>query len=178
MIERAAPQNIHTALFENEPFNVAGRLVPRFENGVWSFTEQLFDAAFQKTYEDDFSLSDYLDFLSRPKRAVLLFLDEEGVCLGRARVRANWNRYAFLEDIAVRASMRKKGVGTALFHAVCAWAKEEGLCGVTLETQDMNLNACRFYQKMGMALGCADTCLYANFPETKNELALFWYLRF
>lgn len=178
MIERATSKNAHLALFENEPFDVVGRLVPRFENGVWSFTEQLFDKPFQKAYEDDFSLSDYLDFLSRPRRAVLLFLDADGTCLGRARVRANWNKYAFLEDIAVRAFARKKGVGAALFQAVCLWAKQEGLCGVTLETQDVNLYACRFYQKMGMALGCADTFLYANFPETKSELALFWYLRF
>ena len=178
MIECATPKNVHLALFESEPFDVVGRLVPNFENGVWSFTEQLLATPFQKAYKDDFSLSDYLDFLSRPRRAVLLFLDADGVCLGRARVRANWNKYAFLEDIAVRAFARKKGVGAALFQAVCAWAKEEGLCGVALETQDVNLLACRFYQKMGMALGCADTFLYANFPETKTELALFWYLRF
>lgn len=46
-----------------------------------------------------------------------------------------------------------------------------------LETQDINLGACRLYIKNGFVLGSVDTMLYQNF-KTREEKALFWYKMF
>jgi ribosomal protein S18 acetylase RimI-like enzyme len=54
------------------------------------------------------------------------------------------------------------------------WTKENNLKGIMLETQDVNLNACKFYIRYGFKLGGVDTMLYSNF-DTANQKALFWY---
>ena len=72
---------------------------------------------------------------------------------------------------------RGKGIGHALINTAIEWAKQNNLCGLMLETQDVNLLACRFYSKLGMKIGAVDNMLYANFP-TYNERAIFWYLKF
>ena len=59
-----------------------------------------------------------------------------------------------------------------------AWAREKRLIGLGLETQDINLPACRFYARMGMVLGGANGMVYRGFPEAKGETALYWYLPF
>ncbi len=54
-----------------------------------------------------------------------------------------------------------------------------GPAGLALETQDNNLQACRFYQRMGFRLGGVNTMLYKNFRKSvRDETALFWYLLF
>ena len=46
-----------------------------------------------------------------------------------------------------------------------------------LETQDVNVLACRFYDKLGFQIGAVDTMLYANF-DNADEKAIFWYIKF
>lgn len=46
-----------------------------------------------------------------------------------------------------------------------------------LETQDVNVSACRFYAKNSFIIGAVDNMLYSNFP-TANEKAIFWYYKF
>ena len=57
----------------------------------------------------------------------------ENDCVGRSKLRSNWNGYALIEDIAVAKDYRKNGVGTALLHKAIEWAKENHLCGLMLE---------------------------------------------
>lgn len=63
---------------------------------------------------------------------------------------------------------------TKVIDAAVQWAKDGGMFGLMLETQDTNLTACRFYQRCGFILGGVDTMLYQNFPNS-DEKALFWY---
>ena len=57
------------------------------------------------------------------------------------------------------------------------WAKENSLCGLMLETQDINVSACYFYAKNNFVIGAVDTMLYSNFSSA-NEIAIFWYYKF
>ena len=67
----------------------------------------------------------------------------------------------------------------ALMEQACAWAKAQGLKGLSLETQDNNVAACRFYAAIGMELGGVNTKLYRQFDRPySEETALFWYLEF
>jgi streptothricin acetyltransferase len=59
--------------------------------------------------------------------------------------------------------------------AAVGWARERGLHGVSLETQDNNLVACRFYLKYGFRLGGADCLVYDAFEAVRNEIALYFY---
>ncbi|HHD6460750.1 TPA: GNAT family N-acetyltransferase [Staphylococcus aureus] len=132
----------------SEPFEVIGKIIPRYENENWTFTELLYEAPYLKSYQDD-------------------------KCVGKVKLRKNWNLYAYIEDIAVCKDFRGQGIGSALINISIEWAKHKNLHGLMLETQDNNLIACKFYHNCGFKIGSVDTMLYANF-----EKAVFWYLRF
>ena len=108
----------------------------------------------------------------------MFFYYDNRACVGQIRMRKNWNRYAFIEDLAVARDHRGKGIGSMLVERAKAWAKQKELSGLMLETQDTNLPACRFYHKNGFEIGAVDTMLYANFEASRHEKALFWYLKF
>ena len=102
------------------------------------------------------------------------FLD--GSLAGRIVLSEGWNRYAWVEDIAVDAGHRRAGVGRALMDRAIAWAVERGLPGIRLETQNNNVPACKFYESCGFRLGGFDRDLYRGLDEATTEIALFWYL--
>jgi streptothricin acetyltransferase len=58
------------------------------------------------------------------------------------------------------------------------WAKAKHLPGIMLEAQDVNVIACRFYEKFGFTLRGFDTHLYKGLNPSTNEIALYWYLMF
>ena len=157
---------------ENDPFPLLGRLVPRYDGRTWTVGEELWETAGEKTYPPDpFEPADYMD---SPDKALFLALAGEA-CLGRIRIGKSWNGDGRVEDLAVRRPCRGRGVGTALMDAAVAWAEEKGLDGLTLETQDNNLPACRFYLKYGFVLGGIDARVYHHTPHRK-ETALYFYL--
>lgn len=175
-IRKLEKSNLRDYFADEEPFPVIGRLCPKLENGLWTHEEQLFDEPREKQYPPD--EIDPAQYLETPKRAIFLAY-EDGVPVGRIVLRRNWNGNAFVEDITVRRAARGRGAGSALLARAGDWARGQGLYGLMLETQDINLLACRFYQKNGFRLGGVDSCLYRNFEEPyRRETALFWYVHF
>jgi GNAT superfamily N-acetyltransferase len=79
---------------------------------------------------------------------------------------------AVLWDIRVAAAARRQGVGAALFKAVEEWAVTQGCRWFKVETQNVNVPACRFYAKQGCMLGAIHRFAY---PELPNETQLLWY---
>jgi len=158
----------------NQPFLVFGRLVPVFENGKWSWTEELFEKPYEKKYPDE--ELDYSEYIGNPDKIVFLaYMDNQ--CVGQIRLRRNWNNYCYVEDIAVARQCRRMGLGRELINTAIQWAKNGGMQGLMLETQDTNLAACRFYHRCGFVLGAVDTMLYGNLPN-RDEKHLLWYKRF
>lgn len=155
-----------------EPFEVIGRLVPKYDGHAWSASEALFDAPYAKVYPDDrFDPAAYVD---KPNEAAFLAM-HGGQRVGSIRVCRRWNQNAFIDDLLVAAAHRGRGVGTMLMDAAVRWGKENGLHGVSLETQDNNLLACRFYLKYGFKLGGIDRRVYDASPY-RGETALYFYL--
>ncbi|HCZ1441252.1 streptothricin acetyltransferase [Staphylococcus aureus] len=37
----------------SEPFEVIGKIIPRYENENWTFTELLYEAPYLKSYQDE-----------------------------------------------------------------------------------------------------------------------------
>ena len=79
---------------------------------------------------------------------------------------------AVLWDIRVAPEMRGRGVGAALFRAAEAWAVSRGCREIKVETQNINVPACRFYRRMGCALGGIHRFAYPTLP---HEVQLLWY---
>lgn len=78
---------------------------------------------------------------------------------------------AALWDLRVRPASRSTGVGSELFRAVEEWTRTNGCTQLTVETQNINLAACRFYARMGCELMAIDRYAYPDFP---NETLILW----
>ena len=176
-IVRLTRQRIGDVHSANQPFDLIGRLLLRFENGKWLTEEELSSTGVQKIYPD-YDGARPEEYLDNPDRA--LFLAYEGEeCIGQVLLRHTWNGYAHIEDLSVASAWRGKGVGTALFNKAIQWGQECFLEGVSLECQDNNLLASRFFLKMGMEIGGVNTHLYRHLGKPfDEEIALFWYLDF
>jgi ribosomal protein S18 acetylase RimI-like enzyme len=120
---------------------------------------------------------DYTTFLHNPQK-VIFFADVDGRPAGQIKMVPRWNKFAYVEELAVDTGFRGKGVGYALMTRAIAWAKAQGFPGIMLETQDNNVPACKLYEKCGFVLGGFDLYVYKNFPENRGEIALYWYLIF
>ena len=79
---------------------------------------------------------------------------------------------AVLWDIRVAPDVRGRGVGVSLLKAVETWALDQGAHTLKVETQDINVPACRFYARHGFRLRAANRRAY---PELPDETQLLWY---
>ncbi|MDR4956963.1 GNAT family N-acetyltransferase [Bacillus sonorensis] len=131
----------------------------------------------EKSYTDESEPADYSAYLDNPDQAVYLaFFDNQPA--GQVAVRRYWNEYAYIEDIKVDPKFRRHGIGRKLIEQVKRWSQEKGLAGITLETQNNNVKACRFYESCGFEIGGFDLFLYKGIDQHKDEIALYWYLTF
>jgi GNAT superfamily N-acetyltransferase len=91
----------------------------------------------------------------------------ERLCLlgGRRDLAALW-------DLRVRPDYRNQGVGSRLFESAVRWAQERECRQLMVETQNINVPACRFYARQGCALGAIHR--YAYDPAL-DEVQLLWY---
>lgn len=119
---------------------------------------------------------DYTTFIDNPQK-VIFFADVDGVPAGQIKMVPWWNKFAYVEELAVDTQFRGQGVGQALLNRAIAWARERGFPGIMLETQDNNVPACKLYAKCGFVLGGFDRYTFSNFPQA-GEIALYWYLIF
>ena len=97
--------------------------------------------------------------------AVVAF-DTAGVAMLEGR-----NDLTVLWDIRVAPEFRRRGVGALLFDATQALGTKQGCRQLKAETQNINLAACRFYQRQGCALGGINRLAYPAFPD---EVQLLW----
>jgi GNAT superfamily N-acetyltransferase len=93
--------------------------------------------------------------------------DTPGVSMLRNR-----RELAVLWDIRVRPEFRGSGAGSALFSSVERWASSRGCGRLEVETQNINVPACRFYARQGCELGMIDRLAYEDLP---GEIELLWY---
>lgn len=80
---------------------------------------------------------------------------------------------AVLWDIRVHPEFRGTGIGSQLFRSAVEWARQKGCKELKVETQDINVPACRFYAVQGCELQAVSSDAY---PELPHETQLLWYL--
>jgi GNAT superfamily N-acetyltransferase len=127
------------------------------------------------TLPDEFDLKSW---------GIFLALDGE-MLVGGAVVAWNTNGVNMLEgrqdmsvlwDIRVIPERRGQGIGKLLFEHAAAWSKSKGCAQMKIETQNINVKACRFYESQGAVLGDIRRFAYQYDQRVKDEIQLNWYL--
>ena len=124
-------------------------------------------------WEKNFDIAKWGFFLAKiggePVGATAVAIDNPEVFMLEAR-----KDLSVLWDIRVKTQAR--GAGIALFRRAAAWSREQGCSQMKIETQNINVPACRFYQRLGARLGEIRLNGYAANPRVADEVMLNWYL--
>ncbi len=79
---------------------------------------------------------------------------------------------AELWDLRVSPVWRRRGIARALWATLEAAALAAGARALKIETQQINVAACRLYDTQGCVLARVDAAAYPGLPD---EVALHWY---
>lgn len=145
--------------------------VPRLVDGLLDFDVRPVEP-FTKRYGQ--SLDDLTRFVGRPDRAGFVARSGDHI-VGCLLMSEHWNRHAWIDGLVIDSGSRRLGAGRLLMAQAEAWTRSQGLPGIMLETQNVNVAACRFYARCGFVLGGVDQRLYRGFDPETIEAALFWY---
>lgn len=72
---------------------------------------------------------------------------------------------ALLWDLRVAREFRGRGIGSTLLQVAKAWAWANGFVRMRVETQDINVAACRLYARNGFRLESVNPGAYADLPH-------------
>lgn len=79
---------------------------------------------------------------------------------------------ACLWDLRVHPDYRNRGVGHRLFTRALVWSQKRHCRRIKVETQNINVPACRFYARQNCELAVINRFAY---PEILSETQLIWY---
>lgn len=107
----------------------------------------------------------------QPVAGAAIAIDTPGINMlaGRSDLAVLW-------DIRVHPDWRGQGYGELIFDLAAQWARQHGCTQMKIETQNINVPACRFYARQGCTLGNIDRYGYQNVPAVSHETMLIWYL--
>lgn len=153
--------------------------------GGIQFIEKRIEESYIKDY-DDFgsSTTGWHKRFDTSNWASFAAIDEQGEFIGGATIAYNTDNVNMLEgrndisvlwDFRIHPDYRRKGIGKALFSKAAEWSKARDCIMMKIETQNINVNACRFYSAMGCRLGGIKMHAYKE-EAFKDEVMLFWYL--
>lgn len=125
--------------------------------------------SYKKSYADEpFVEGTIPGYIGNPDQIGYLAIAENQV-VGRILLKRNWNKYAYVEDIRVDARYRRYGIGRKLIEQAKRWAKDGGMPGIMLETQNNNVRACKFYESCGFVIGGFDSYVYRGLDKQSDE---------
>jgi len=104
----------------------------------------------------------------KPIGSCVVARDTPGVDMlqGRSDLTAIW-------DLRVVCHYRRRGIGSQLFKASVGWARGQKCRELHVETQNINVPACRLYQRQGCRLRSIDRFAYQGFLD---EIRMIWSL--
>jgi GNAT superfamily N-acetyltransferase len=80
-------------------------------------------------------------------------------------------------DIRVHPEYQRRGIGTKLFQRAIKWSRRNGYRQLCVETQNVNVKACRFYLKQGCTLGAVNRYAYhLAGSKVADEAQLIWFI--
>ncbi len=99
-------------------------------------------------------------------------LNGEWVGVALAEVQA-WNRVLNVWELHVHPRYRRQGIGHRLLDELAIRASTLNLRALTVETQNTNVAAIRFYHKAGFTIEGIDLSYYTNQDSIDGEVAVF-----
>jgi len=156
IIEELGDPNIENIGRRDGQFVIDSQLVLHAENNQIRYTVR--EQPLTKKQYDQGNV-DYSTYINDPDKAVFLAY-ADGSVAGQIVLFKNWNKYAYIEYIAVDQTFRRLGIGQALIEQAKRWAQDQQLPGLMLETQNNNVRACKFYEDCGFQIGGFDNYLY------------------
>lgn len=150
---------------EQDGLNVTFRLVERAR-----------PFAYVKRDGYEFNVGYQADLAARMAVGHGLYLaaEREGQLAGFLDVEPDgWRPTATLLWVVVGRPWRGQGLGRQLVERALGWTRSRGLRALVLETQTTNIDACRFYLRMGFALSGVQSPYYFD-ARVAEEQALFW----
>lgn len=148
--------------------------------GGLRLTERALDAPWIKDYDEAGSPRRWAERFD-VSRWGLIAAREDGARVGGAVIAFGSDDARMLEgrldlavlwDLRVAPEHRGCGVGGQLFRAAARWAEARGCRWLKVETQNINVDACRFYARQGCVLGGVNRFAYPDLPD---EVQLLWY---
>lgn len=158
-------------------FIVDSILKIKCENNSFSYTVEKVPSYEKIYFDDDEEFTNPKDYINS-KNKIIYLAYKNGQVVGQIVLRKNWNNYAFIEDVRVDANCRGEGLGIRLVECAKEWAKARNLAGISLETQNINVRACKFYESCGFMIGGIDNSVYKGIDSENHEIAMYWYYRF
>lgn len=164
----------------DDSFIVDSALVLSYIENQFTYTVKdipIYEKRYSEETSEQADVTEDSEYINNPDQVVYLaFAEQQAV--GRMVLKKNWNRYALIEMIQVDKQFRRYGIGRQLMEQAKRWAQERGLPGIMLETQNINVQACRFYERCGFVIGGFDQYVYKGIPAVSGEVAVYWYLLF
>ena len=161
--------------------------VETIDGGIGGFrlVEEAVSEPYMKYYDDGDGPSNWADRFDLSAWGIFLAIDRgrpaggTAVAIGAPMYpmdRFQREDLAVLWDIRVHPDHQRRGIGSALFQHAADWARRKGCSQLGIETQNVNVPACRFYAGQGATLGAIHRHGYAGCPDVAHEAMLLWYL--
>jgi GNAT superfamily N-acetyltransferase len=162
-------------------FRVESLFIPRLHaDGKWELDEEPIDQPYVKDYDKYDSPHEWAHRFNLSKWVVLSAYENDSQ-VGGAIIAFNTPGIDMLEgrsdlaviwDIRVHPDFRHKGIGSQLFAKAIECATDRGCREIKIETQNINVPACKFYARMGCELRVVRPGAYPTLPE---EIQFLWY---
>jgi GNAT superfamily N-acetyltransferase len=161
-------------------FRVESQFIPRLQaDGKWEFDEEPVAKPYLKDYDKDNSPHEWANRFDLSKWFVLSAYESDVRVGGaiivfdtRIQVLEGRSDLAVLWDIRVHPDFQHKGIGSQLFAEAIKWATARGCSEIEIETQNINVPACKFYARMACKLRAVRPGAYPTHPE---ETQFLWY---
>lgn len=173
-IEPASKENLIYINKIDSTFKADSKLILSLSGDKFCYTIVQIPS-YLKSY--DYGSKDFSVYITN-KDKIIFFAFRNEKLAGQIILFKSWNNYCYIYDLRVAADLRRKGIGYLLIEKAITWAKENNCIGLEAETQDINVKACLFYEKLGFTLGGYDKLRYKSSLKEKDEIALNWYLLF
>jgi ribosomal protein S18 acetylase RimI-like enzyme len=123
----------------------------------WNVTDDEIDH-YRKLIKEGLSVGAYVD----------------GELVGVAIVKKKtWNRTLVIWEFHIHPDYQNQGIGTKMMEQIADIGRKATCRVIECETQNTNVPAIRFYQKVGFEVGAIDPSYYTNSDTTDFEVAVF-----
>lgn len=157
---------------KNEPFELFGRLIPKYDGEKWTYDVEKFEKIKTMCFPDESYNFDEIN-----QDSVCLGAFDGDKCIGLGIFKEGFFKYMYLYDFKVDQAYRGKGIGEELIKEAQKIAQEKDYIGIYTQGQDNNLGACLFYLKTGFKIGGLDTKVY-NGTSQADKKDIIFYLDF